>query len=131
MGITYPDAWNGLSNPKERFELLDSLDELARPERTALWVSTKSAERTGGIGASLEFFFADHQFDRDSIGGSLFDDRELVAIQMVKNGLDKIFKTNRRGDSRYFLRHTGWKAVQSAAQTAHQIMIANDVAKSG
>ena len=78
------------------------------------------------IGASLRFFFEDHQFDRDSIGGSLFDDRELVAIQMVKNGLDKIFKTNRRGDSRYFLKHNGWKAVQTAARTAHQIMIAND-----
>jgi hypothetical protein len=131
MGITYPEAWRGLTNPKERFELLGRLDELARPERTALWVSAKAAERAGGIRESLEFFFKDHQFDRDSIGGSLFDDRELVSIQMVKNGLDKIFRTNRRGDSRYFLKHRGWKMVQTAAQTAHQIMIANDVAKSG
>lgn len=131
MGITYPEAWRGLTNPKERFALLDSLDELARPERTALWVSAKPTERAGEIGASLRFFFEDHQFDRDSIGSSLFDDRELVAIQIVKNGLDKIFKSNRRGDSRYFLKHRGWKAVQTAAQTAHRIMIANDVAKSG
>ena len=131
MGITYPEAWSGLSRPQERFELEDRLDELAQSDRTALWLSGRPQLQRGGIGETLHFFFDDHDFDRSAIGVSLFDDRETVAVQMVKNALQTIFKSNRRGDSRYFLRHRGWKAVQTAAQRAHELMIATDVARSG
>ena len=131
MGITFPDAWSGLSRPHERFELEDKLDELAQPERTALWTSQGTEVQGGGIDETLRFFFDGRALDRSAIGASLFDDREAVAVRMVTNALDAVFKTNRRGDSRYFLRHRGWKQVQSTAQSAHRLMIANDVARSG
>ena len=131
MGITYPEAWSGLSRPQERFELEDRLDELAQPQRTALWASDRTETPASGIGEALQFFLDDHDFDRSAIGASLFDDREVVAVRLVNNALETIFKTNRRGDSKFFLRHRGWKAVQSAAQNAHRLLIANDVARSG
>jgi hypothetical protein len=109
-------AVNQLSMPWVRDELLDYLDELARPDRHVLWLQPR--KEVSGIDQTFHFFFDDRDFDRTAIGQFLLDNDEVVAIASLKSVLDAILATNERGNDHYFLHHPLWSEVVAAARAA-------------
>lgn len=117
--FAFPDNWSRLKYPWQRFELIDSLDELRDPARTARWLDKDPNGPIVGIDETFHFFFDDHDFDAGAIGYSLFDDHEVTLIAGVKNGLQAILETNKDGDDAYFLAHPLWPDVVIAAEAAY------------
>jgi len=129
MAFIFPDTWKVLTQPHKRAELLDSIDELVKPERTAVWITPASANLIVGIDQVFHFFFDDNDFDQSAIGACLFDGGELKAILEVMSELNAIHRTNRRGDDEYFLRHPGWSQVVSAADAAYILLASRGLAE--
>jgi hypothetical protein len=128
MTARYPSAWNSLRYPWVRSELLGYLDELCDPLETAKWLRPDSQGPIIGINQTFHFFFDDHDFDAGDISYSLFDEEEVAAIAGVKDALNAIHVTNKRGDDRYYLEHPLWPSVVNAAGKARSLLITKGVA---
>jgi hypothetical protein len=104
-----------------RAELLLDLAELADPRATAKWLAPDPNGPIIGMKQTMHFFFDDHDFDNGAIGWSLFDDREVRAIDSLKVAIESVFLSDRGGDDAAYLSSPLWQAVVHAAREAHAL----------
>lgn len=129
MAYVFPDKWDSLTSPHIRADLMDQIDELARPERAATWLEPAQSDLIVGIDQVFHFFFDDNDFNESAIGAYLFDGHELAAVLAVAIELDVIHRTNPRGDSRYFCNHPNWIRVTGAAERAYALLASHGLAE--
>lgn len=129
MAYRFPAKWDCLALPHKRAELMDQIDELTRPERTATWLEPAQSDLIVGIDQVFHFFFDDNDFNESAIEAYLFDRHELAAVLSVITELDVIHRTNPRGDNRYFCNHPNWIRVTGAAERAYALLASHGLAE--